>query len=952
MMQSYVLKKSSGMKTTILCACLMVMFSQWGELCCQTTLKGKVTDAVTLDPLIGANVVVEGTTDGNITDWDGYFELTTAEDVPLVLVVSYLGYVDQKITVNDPAQRIDVGLEEESITINVVEVKASRIADEIKKSPLTIESLDLLAVKETPASNFYEGLGALKGVDLTTASLGFQIVNTRGFNSTSPVRSLQIIDGVDNQAPGLNFSLGNFLGSSELDVLKVDLIVGASSAFYGPSAFNGVVSMETKNPFLQKGLSAYVKAGERNMLEMAFRWANDATNKDGLPWMAYKFNFSYLRADDWPANNEDPVFETITGRDNPGRYNKVNTYGDEYQTNFDLRSTNPWEFVGLGVYHRSGYDEQDIVDYDTRNLKTNAAIHFRTNPKMEHDSPELILSSSFSSGTTVYQGDNRFSLRNILFFQNRLELIKKNKYFIRAYMTRDDAGDSYDPYFTALLLQEKAKNNQQFSVDYVNYWRRNIEDQIFESGYPELEVDFVDGMVVTFFDQEAADAWFADPQNQANLFEWHAETLAAANEGVPADNTVDFYEPGTERFEEKFREITSRPSGAVQGGTKFIDRSALYHVHGEYQFEPKFVDYLKVGANARLYTPESEGTVFIDSVESVDINNFEYGIYGGFQKTLITNKLKLSATLRMDKNENFDYLFSPAASLVWTPAENNFFRFSFSSAIRNPTLTDQYLDLNVGRAILRGNLNGVDSLITLESFDVYRNNGLILDSLRYFSIDPIKPEKVKSFEVGYRTTLFGSLFADASYYYSIYNDFIGYNIGIDATFDPFTGFPLGIQAFRYSANSVNRVETQGFSIGLNYYFSDFKIAGNYSWNKLVKTNEDDPIIPAFNTPEHKYNIGFSGRNLSLKGGGRGNFGFNVNYKWIQGYLFEGSPQFTGFIPSYGLLDVQFNYDFPDINTNIKVGASNILDNKVFQTYGGPRVGRLAYVKLTYEFKKK
>jgi outer membrane receptor protein involved in Fe transport len=917
----------------------------------QSSIKGHVIDAITQDPLIGANVVVEGTTDGNITDWDGYFELTTDASFPLILTVSYLGYVDQNVSVSDPSERVAVSLEEESITINVVEVKASRIADEVKKSPLTIESMDLLAVKETPSSNFYEGLGALKGVDLTTASLGFQIVNTRGFNSTSPVRSLQIIDGIDNQAPGLNFSLGNFLGSSELDVLKVDLIVGASSAFYGPSAFNGVVSMSTKDPFLQKGLSAYVKGGERSMLETAFRWADDLTNKDGVPWMAYKFNFSFLRANDWEADNEDPVFGTITGPDNPGRYNKVNTYGDEYQANFDLRSAVPWEFIGLKVYHRTGYAEKDLVDYDTRNLKSNAAFHIRLNPAQGISSPELILSSSFSSGTTVYQGDNRFSLKNILFFQNRLELIKKDKYFIRAYMTQDNAGDSYDPYFTALIMQGKSKSTTQWSKDYVNYWRRNIEKQIKESGYPKLMVGIDStGMVFTSFDQAAADAWFADPVNQQNLFAWHSETEAAANLGVPGDNTADFYEPGTMRFQELFDQITSRPSGDVAGGTKFIDRSALYHVHGEYQFEPHYLDFIKVGANMRLYTPESEGTVFVDSLESVDINNFEYGIYGGFQRSVVPNKLKISATLRMDKNENFDYLFSPAASIVWTPAENNFFRLSLASAIRNPTLTDQYLDLNVGRAILRGNLNGVEDLITVESFDVYRNNNLRLDSLKFFDIAPIQPEKVKSIEVGYRTTLFESLFADASYYYSIYNDFIGYNIGIDASFDQATGFPLGVQAYRYSANSTNRVETQGFSIGLNYYFGNFRLAGNYSWNKLVKTDEDDPIIPAFNTPEHKYNIGFSGRNLSLNGSRNGNFGFNCNYKWIQGFIFEGSPQFTGFIPSYGLVDVQLNYDFPTINTNVKIGASNVLDNKVYQTYGGPLVGRLAYVKLTYEFK--
>src|SRR3954471_12671236 len=114
---------------------------------------------------------------------------------------------------------------------------------------------------------------------MTTASLGFTVINTRGFNSTSPVRSLQIIDGVDNQSPGLNFSLGNFLGSSELDVLKVDMIAGASSAYYGPNAFNGVISMVTRSPFIRPGLEVSLKVGERNLKETAVRWAQAFKNK-------------------------------------------------------------------------------------------------------------------------------------------------------------------------------------------------------------------------------------------------------------------------------------------------------------------------------------------------------------------------------------------------------------------------------------------------------------------------------------------------------------------------------------------------------------------------------------------------------------------------------------------------------------------------------------------------
>ncbi|MFT4533618.1 MAG: iron complex outermembrane receptor protein [Saprospiraceae bacterium] len=948
-----------------LSTCLLLLITV--GLQAQTVLKGKISDAGNGDPLIGANILVKATTDGNIADYDGFFEIKTSSDYPITLIASYLGYVEKEILVEGPGN-ITITLEENSVTVDVIEVKASRISEENKKSPLTIESLDITAVKETSSSNFYEGLGQLKGVDLTTASLGFQVINTRGFNSTNPVRSLQIIDGVDNQAPGLNFSLGNFLGSSELDILKVDLIQGASSAFYGPNAFNGVISMETKDPFLHQGLGASVKVAERNLLETAVRWAQAFKNKSDEEWIAYKFNLSYLSADDWEADNYDPVYTDNTegiGRagytraQNPGGFDAVNIYGDEYNTLFDQSSSSLRNnLAGLGQFHRKGYREIDLVDYDTRNLKSNASVFFRLNPSKTIDSPTLILASSYSNGTTVYQGDNRFSLKNIQFYQNRIEFSKRDKYFVRAYVTVDNAGDTYDPYFTALQLQQAAIPDLEWRTRYINSWiGENRKQDMIDGGYPEFMLKDENGVIIQNpdgsvgkFDTDAAINWLKDPDNISTLAGYHATAAGEAN--AQTEEFFGFYEPGTPEFQEQFDRITSSPSGQNGGGTRLIDRSKLFHLNGEYKFEPTFVDYIKVGASYRLYDPESEGTVFIDSTDLVDIKVGEVGVYGGFQKSLAANKVKISGTLRVDKNDNFDPLISPAASVVWTPTEKNFLRFSFSSAIRNPTLTDQYLDFNVGRATLRGHIDEVKDVVTLESFDDFRRdpnlNRSLLDS---FNIPGIQPEEVQTFEVGYRTTLFNKIYLDAGYYFSSYTNFIGFNLGADVQFvDATSNLPTSVDIYRYSANSTSTVKTQGLSVGLNYYWNDFKIAGNYSYNDLVVTNDDDPIIPAFNTPKHKYNIGFSGRQLKLTSSTSNTLGYNINYKWIQGYLFEGSPQFTGFIPSYGLVDAQVNYNLKKQNLTIKVGASNILNNLVFQAYGGPRIGRMGYVKLTYDFK--
>lgn len=918
----------------------------------QTSITGRVFDSTTKDPLIGASVVIEGAAGGTVTDFDGAFALRTDQALPVVLSVSYIGYENKQLRLEDRAKDLEILLSEAVITTDVVEVRGQRISEKQKSSPLTVESLDVLAIKETPAASFYDGLGNLKGVDLTAASLGFKVINTRGFNSTSPVRSLQIIDGVDNQAPGLNFSLGNFLGAPELDVRKVDIIQGASSSFYGPSAFNGVIAMETKNPFYTEGLSAMVKGGERNLLNTELRWADSFTNKDGNENVAYKFTLSYLRADDWVADNNQAVDGSLTPTGNPGGWDKVNTYGDEYDLfgDFTQNTTNSFnDAAGLRTVHRRGYDEQDVVDYDTRNFKALGSVYIRTNPKLKEESPELIMGMSYGWGTTVYQGDNRFSLRNIQFFQPRAEFKKEGDFFIRAYMSRQDAGDSYDPYFTALRLQERGVRDGAFYNNYKKWWEDNrIAAEMVEMGYPEEEIIFdpTTGQVEVIFDSQAAQDWLAN--NQAFLNEAHGMARAVASAPDPANDRPGRFEPGTPAFNEAFNEIRTTFNNE-EGGTRFYDKSALYHLHGEKRFDTEFAEFI-VGGNGRLYTPDSRGTIFFDSA-GISLTNYEYGAYAGINKMFNGGKWRTNATFRMDKNENFDYVFSPAASVVWKPRPNHYLRVSFSSGVRNPTLTDQFLSLNVGPAILAGNLNGADSVITLGSFQNYLENFLQRNLLEYYDIDPIQPERVRTVEAGYRATLWNKLFVDAGYYYNVYNNFIGFNIAIDAQFASPTDFlPEDVQVFRFASNAEETVTTQGFSMGLNYYFADyFSLKGNYSYNAIVSAS-DDPIIPAFNTPKHKYNIGFSGRNIRM--GKLKNWGFNINYKWLEGFLFEGSPQFTGFIPSYGMLDGQVNYTFPSMNTTLKIGATNILDNQVFQTYGGPRIGRLAYVSLTYDWQNR
>ena len=921
------------------------------------TISGKIYNT-NKESLVGAYITVPSINGvGAISDENGAFSLKV-NTFPVTLKVSYLGYLDNQVVVKSPSSKLAIIMKEakENVLTGAV-VKASRVTEKQKEAPLTVESIGIKAIKDAPAASFYESLGNLKGVDVTAASLGFRVVNTRGFNSTSPVRSLQLIDGVDNQSPGLNFSLGNFLGASDIDIQRVNVIAGASSAFYGPNAFNGVISMETKSPFLFPGVMAEIKVGERQMGQVQFRIADYFNNEQGEQKFGYKLTASYMQANDWEAENYQPTQDSDFDETNPGGYDAVNRYGDE---NYEdrLNPTGQLDYPGLGAFYRTGYREVDLVDYSTDNVKLNTALFYKINKETE-----LEYAFNYSGGSTVYQGDNRYKLENIRFWQNKIELRNKGKYFLRAYSTNEDAGDTYDIVATGFELNNRAIDNNQWFTSYANRWR-----QPYSAGYKVQKLpgyptyspavhDNVPNWIEKFLNPFLA-------QHQDSIRAWH-EDIRALNDGSGGGIYSPRFIPGTAEFDSVFQDITTRLF--TDNGTRFFDRSALYHAQGEYIFTPSF-GKITVGANGRLYRPNSRGTILKDTGD-VTITNYEGGVYSGIEKRWLMDRVIANVTTRVDKNQNFDFLVSPAASLIYKHRTNHVFRTSFSSAIRNPTLADQYLYYDVGRARLLGNLDGYDSLIDVQSFIDYSATTLQPDLLKYFDVDPIRPEQARTIEFGYKGNIADqSLFIDAGYYFTSYTNFIGYNIGIDAYIDPVNNFPTNIGVYRVAANAKSRVTTQGIAIGLNYYFKKYALGGNYSWNQLNKKGSDDPIIPAFNTPEHKFNISFSGEKLKLPYLKGEHFGFGLNYKWIEGFIFEGSPQFTGTVPTYDMLDIQINYQVPSLKTTFKLGASNVLglmplfdaenentqrsvfNNLNYQVYGGPYVGRLIYFSVQTDLK--
>lgn len=907
-------------------------------------LTGTVIDPDTEEPLFGATVLVKGTGTGAVTDLNGQFTVDVDLTEPKVLEISYIGYEKQDVVVSSAGEPLKVNLKLAAIAGKEIVVTGSRVGETILESPATIQVMNPRDVKDVASGDFYEGIGTLTGVDITTSSMGFKVINMRGFNTTAPVRVVQFIDGMDNQAPGLNFPVGNLVGANDLDVHSVEVITGAASALYGPNAFQGVVSIKTKNPWDYQGLGVQLRGGSRDLFDGQIRYAKVFGKKEN--W-AVKVTGAFSRANDWVADDDSAnVYGDIETDINlsdiveQAQYDEENTpeeREDFVALNNWLGLVSPNAVPGTITVTAPGYRENEIADPETKSIKASAELHYKIK-----DDLKLSYLYKMGQGTAIYQASNRYSINNIFFQQHKIELEGKN-FNVKAYTTRENAGDSYDIVFTAINMSKEGIAN------YVSEYLGAYFDTL--SGFTDE------------FDDDAT-----------------AEEVAAAKEYAAASVDSAWIQPGTAEFDSLKNAITNNSD--LQSGSKFTDESKLYHVEGQYNFTQfKWMDVI-AGANFRYYDPQSYGSIFRDTLvnagdtlengsadldaEFVDINVWEVGGFVQASKKFMNDKFKLMASIRADKNENFDLQTSPRVSLMYNPVGNHNFRISAQSAFRLPTLQNQYILLNVGPLTIAGNLDGWSNLYTLESVqdfedlyeEVYNDSilddiGEHLDTVRY---DPIRPEHVKTIELGYRgSVLKGKLFIDACVYFNQYDDFIG-EIRVVQPDSGTVGQESGendiitslgksdpyYTRYQIPVNAEQSVTSYGASLGLAYYFnSKFSVNGNYTYSALDTSNLDDPIIPAFNTPKHKVNIGVKGRRVYK------NFGFSANYKWVDTFRWE-STFGDGDVPAYTVVDLQLSYEFPKYFSTIRLGASNLLNHKRQEAYGSPRIGRMFYVTLLFD----
>ena len=929
----------------------------------QTTVKGTVNDDSGL-PLPGANIIVVGTSTGVVTDFDGNFTLTVNQNPPFTIQVSSIGFetLDQDITQNN--ETVAIVLNEGSFLDEVV-VSASRTPERIFESPVTVERFGIKDIKTTASADFYGGLENLKGVDVNTNSLTFRSINTRGFATFANNRFMQLVDGMDNSTPALNFPIGNLVGMIETDVQSVELLPGASSALYGANAFNGVLFMTSKSPFdsdgistsLKRGITSQEAAGDNTYTDFGIRVAHKFSNK-----FAAKVNFGWLKGTDWAATSEVDSDRIGGTRANNLNYNGINVYGDEVSTGIKEVAV---ALEALGVLpaganalvpnvavSRTGYNERDLTNYNAESIKADWGLYYRP---FENDF-EIQYVGKVGTGSTIYQGINRYAINNFFQQQHKLE-VKNDNFYARGYIVSDSAGDSYDMVFTGININRSWKGDQTWFGEYVgNYVRATLGGATDAQAHANA--------------RSVADEVYDVDENGMPI-------LDSNGNYVEADGVVR-YTPGSAGFQNAYNKSINDPD--LTTGSKFQDASKYYHADGNYNFG-HLTDAIEiqVGGSFRLYSLNSGGTIYTDKGAPIEYS--EFGVYTQLQKNIELSadaKLKLTGSVRYDKSEFFDGFFSPRLSAGLTLNRNHNIRLSGQTGFRNPTTQDLFIGLDAGRALLVGsapnNLErysnvfevsqtgqavfGQPSLITQTGSAAY-NNSYTATSAGVLAVtgnpadlvvanpDVVKPEQVTAFEVGYRGK-FSNLIVDFSAYHNSYKDFISTEIVVAPLYGVAGDGGLSVASIAngdftaYSAytNSRAGITSYGASIGLSTkVFSDFDLRGSYTYAKLDEDKNFPDFNTNFNTPEHKFKASFGNTALFE------NFGFNVAYRFSDDYFWEASFG-NGVVEEFHTVDAQINYTVPSIKSSFKAGATNLLGTEYNTAFGTGNIGSMYFLSWT------
>ena len=266
---------------------------------------GTIIDQKSKDPLIGANVILQQASLGAATNAEGYFEINNVPFGEHTLKVTYIGYQPFKKNIsinnnNTDYQNMKIELAISAIQLQEYVVTASRgRREKITDAPAAMVVISELKIRSESNPNLGDYFKNIKGVDFTASGMDSYNLSARGFNSSFSSRLLTLTDGRMANVPSLRLIAYNTIPLTSDDVKQIEVVLGPSSALYGPNAHSGVVNIISKKPSESLGTNVGYTTGSREFNKFQVRHAGKMNKR------SYKVSAVNFTAHDWEYTEVD-----------------------------------------------------------------------------------------------------------------------------------------------------------------------------------------------------------------------------------------------------------------------------------------------------------------------------------------------------------------------------------------------------------------------------------------------------------------------------------------------------------------------------------------------------------------------------------------------------------------------------------------------------------------------
>lgn len=932
------------MRTRSVCLLVMLLLlSATGAVAQSGTISGFVRDAVTQAPVSGALVEASAagrTASSVLTDRNGGFRITNLPAGSYTLTASTLGY---ETTRSEAVQlsaggvsEVTIRMQPAAVSLNPLVVTASRGEERVLDAPARVEVVTEAQIDVRPTVTPIDHLRGVPGVDVASTGLQSTNVVARGFNNVFSGSLHALTDHRIAGIPSLRVNLMHMVPLTDADIGSMEVVLGPGAALYGPNTANGVLHILTKSPLSSQGTTLSVGGGERSFLQIGGRTSQLLTPNFGI-----KVSGQYMRGDDWRYTDPAEVIEQ-----------------QKFASNL--------EFFRADLMRASGISQAEADariarigarDFDIERMSGEVRADWRVTPEM---------TTVFSVGTNnsasgielTGLGAGQVEDWQYTYYQARTTW---NRFFGQVYLNTSDAGDTY-------LLRNGAP-----IVDRSKLFVAQAQHG-FELGARQ---NFTYGI----------DYLYTMPETEG--------TINGLYEDEDETRELGAYLQSETQLTDQFELVLA---GRVDTHSALPD--PIFSPRAAIVFKPEENHAFRVSYNRAFSTPSSL-TQFLDlgtSIPNSSLARLGYSVRvqgtgdTGFSFAQPGGGYLMRSPFTPAQLGGPAQLLPADAVSFWAAAVQVIAAQAAAAGQPLPTNLVQYLlQLQPGSADIGTNY-----------FDVVRNEVGPLASLGLGDLDPIRESTSNTYEVGYKGILGGRVMLAADGWYSQRENLVtpltiqtplllmnGQQIGgflvprfmqdlgmsqAEATAlatQLATGMaqvPVGVissadvhangpQLLTTYVNVDESIDVWGMDLSASALLTDFwtlGLTGSFVNDDVFETSSGMQVM--LNAPRKKgsASLSYLNQNAPFNGEMRLRYtdGFPVNSGVYIGTrcLGDTSPLAEDCVDSYTLLDTTLGYKLPfRPDATIQVAVQNLLDQKYRSFPGSPELGRMALIRLRYEF---